>query len=313
LSGTRAERYQVLLHVDAEALVLDDGGMPRPGRVAPVSSATAGESNKAETSAASDGARLGATHLHASFLPQLQSRPYAELEDGTPVSAETARRLACDLSRVDVHHSSNGSVLDVGRKTRTVPPALRRALEARDRGCRFPGCGLRFTDAHHIVHWADGGGTNLGNLVLLCRRHHRAVHEGGFRIFSDIGGRQVVFVTRTGRWLFDAADPPRLPERPLEALIKGNRARGSEPDWRSGMPGCKRDTDIPWQLEHATLNSLETHHAEDHPLEAAGHAPRPAVSPGNRSAADADTPWDERMSDDGVPRESGSGDPEEAA
>ena len=94
----------------------------------------------------------------------------SELEDGTRISAETARRLACDASRVEVRHdalgSADGSVLDVGRKTRTIPPALRRALDARDRGCRFPACGLRFTDAHHIVHWADGGETKLDNTVL---------------------------------------------------------------------------------------------------------------------------------------------------
>ena len=79
-------------------------------------------------------------------------------------------------------HGSDGSVLNVGRKTRTVPPAIRRALDHRDGGCRFPGCGLRFCDAHHIKHWADGGETRLDNLVLLCRRHHRAVHEDGFRV-----------------------------------------------------------------------------------------------------------------------------------
>ena len=79
-------------------------------------------------------------------------------------------------------HGPDGSVLDVGRKTRTVPPAIRRALDHRDGGCRFPGCGLRFCDAHHVKHWADGGETRLGNLVLLCRRHHRAVHEEGFGV-----------------------------------------------------------------------------------------------------------------------------------
>ncbi|MCK5376619.1 MAG: DUF222 domain-containing protein, partial [Acidobacteria bacterium] len=69
-------------------------------------------------------------------------------------SAETSRRLACDAALVSVGHGSDGSVLGVSRRTRTISPALRRALEARDRGCRFPGCGLRFTDAHHVRHWA---------------------------------------------------------------------------------------------------------------------------------------------------------------
>ena len=89
--------------------------------------------------------------------------------DGLRVSAETARRTACDAGAVVMRHAADGSVLDVGRKTRTIPPALRRALEARDRQCRFPGCNARRCDAHHVRHWADGGRTRLDNLVLLCR------------------------------------------------------------------------------------------------------------------------------------------------
>jgi hypothetical protein len=77
-----------------------------------------------------------------------------------------------------MRHAGGGTVLDVGRKTRTVPPSIRRALLARDRTCRFPGCTSRRCDAHHIEHWLDGGPTSLVNLVLLCRRHHRSVHEG---------------------------------------------------------------------------------------------------------------------------------------
>jgi hypothetical protein len=106
---------------------------------------------------------------------------------------------------VRVHHSPDGSILDVGRRSRTVPPALRRALEARDQGCRFPGCGLRFTDAHHVRHWAEGGETKLENLVLLCRHHHRLVHEGGWRVGWWGRGRAVFFDPRggthyDGRW-----------------------------------------------------------------------------------------------------------------
>ncbi len=74
-----------------------------------------------------------------------------------------------------MRHSDDGAVLDVGRRTRTVPPSIRRALLARDGTCRFPGCISRRCDAHHIEHWLDGGETSLGNLVLLCRRHHRSV------------------------------------------------------------------------------------------------------------------------------------------
>ncbi|HEV8584956.1 MAG TPA: HNH endonuclease [Methylomirabilota bacterium] len=96
------------------------------------------------------------------------------LDDGTHVSSETSRRLACHATRVVMRHDANGHVTEVGARTRTIPPALRRALEHRDRGCRFPGCGLPFGQGHHIRHWAHGGPTTLSNLVMLCRRHHDA-------------------------------------------------------------------------------------------------------------------------------------------
>lgn len=106
-----------------------------------------------------------------------------ELEDGPAIAAETARRLACDASLVTILEDGRGEPLDVGRKTRTIPPALRRALAARDGGCVFPGCThRRYVDGHHVQHWADGGVTSLGNLVTLCRFHHRAVHEGGIAV-----------------------------------------------------------------------------------------------------------------------------------
>jgi hypothetical protein len=102
-----------------------------------------------------------------------------ELEEGPSIAAETARRLSCDASVIRVVENAQGQPLDVGRKTRSIPPALRRALNARDRGCRFPGCSnQRYVDAHHIRHWADGGETSARNLVTLCRFHHRQVHEG---------------------------------------------------------------------------------------------------------------------------------------
>lgn len=125
----------------------------------------------------------------------------AVLDGGPAVAPETARRLACDASAVRVQHGQAGP-LDVGRRTRTIPPALRRALRLRDRGCRFPGCERhRFVDAHHIQHWARGGATALDNLVLLCRRHHRLVHEGGYRVdgrgrFYDARGRPLAHSPR---------------------------------------------------------------------------------------------------------------------
>src|SRR5207244_443871 len=73
-----------------------------------------------------------------------------------------------------------------GRKTRTIPASLRRALQHRDRGCRFPACtNHRFVDAHHVQHWVDGGETSLANTLLLCRRHHVLVHEHGFSVQCD--------------------------------------------------------------------------------------------------------------------------------
>ena len=106
-----------------------------------------------------------------------------ELDHGAlHVSAETSRRLSCDAAVVPMQHDADGAVLSVGRKTRTVPSSIRRALQARDRSCRFPGCTARRCDAHHVEHWIDGGVTSFDNLVLLCRRHHRAVHEGGFEV-----------------------------------------------------------------------------------------------------------------------------------
>jgi hypothetical protein len=145
ISGTRAERYLVTLHVEPETL-----------------------------SAEGDSGR-------------------SDLDQGTRVSAETSRRISCDGSVVRVSHDTDGSVLDVGRRMRTVPPAIRRALDVRDRGCRFPGCGLRFAEAHHFRHWADGGETSLANCVLLCRHHHRLVHEGGPR--ARRGGTRTRFRT----------------------------------------------------------------------------------------------------------------------
>jgi len=122
-----------------------------------------------------------------------------ELADGgIGVSAETSRRLSCDASAVVVREDADGSVLDVGRKTRTVPAAIRRALTARDRRCAFPGCDARRCDAHHVVHWAEGGPTALDNLILLCRRHHTLAHEGRFSVERTTDG-DIVFRRPDGR------------------------------------------------------------------------------------------------------------------
>lgn len=112
-----------------------------------------------------------------------------ELGSETVVHPETARRLACDASVARVIIGPRSEPLDVGRRTPVIPPAMRRAVVVRDGRCRFPGCDRPppWCDAHHVVHWADGGATALMNLVLLCRRHHRLVHEVGFRVTMDGG------------------------------------------------------------------------------------------------------------------------------
>jgi hypothetical protein len=113
----------------------------------------------------------------------------SELEDGPVISPETARRLGCDAETVATIER-DGLPVSVGRARRTVPPRLRRLLEARDdRTCRWPGCENRCQlDAHHRTHWARGGETSLENLVLLCRHHHRLVHEGGYAVEDDPSG-----------------------------------------------------------------------------------------------------------------------------
>jgi Domain of unknown function (DUF222)/HNH endonuclease len=139
-SANTADRYQVVVHVDAETLT----------------ERTAGR---------------------------------CHLEDGPSIPVETVRRLTCDASLVRIIETEQGEPLDVGRKTRTIPPAIRRALNTRDAGCCFPGCtSRRYLDAHHLEHWADGGETKLANLVTLCRRHHRLVHEGGIILDTRSGG-----------------------------------------------------------------------------------------------------------------------------
>ncbi len=115
---------------------------------------------------------------------------------------ESVKRLCCDGELVAVVEDEQGEPLSIGRKSRAVPTAIRRALKARDRGCVFPGCGnTRFVDAHHVEHWSAGGETSLDNLVLLCSRHHRLVHEGGFRIERDY----------QNRWFFKRPDGRAVP------------------------------------------------------------------------------------------------------
>jgi hypothetical protein len=150
----------------------------------------------------------------------------SELEGHGCVSAETSRRMACDSAVVHWHETPDGEALNIGRKSRSIPPATRRALQRRDGGCRFPGCiCTRFVDAHHIVHWADGGETNMNNLVLLCRRHHRLVHEGGFGVHCDSAGA-TLFTYPDGRIMATGPDS-RVRRKPASNKVS-NRNHGQE-------------------------------------------------------------------------------------
>jgi hypothetical protein len=134
----------------------------------------------------------------------------SHLENGAYVSAETSRRLCCDAALVGLMEDARGIPLSVGRQTRSIPPWLRRALHARDGGCRFPGCThTRFVDGHHIRHWADGGETSLDNLVLICRHHHGLVHEGGYRCEKTPSG-EVIFRAPDTRPLAPYAELPGI-------------------------------------------------------------------------------------------------------
>ena len=140
-------------------------------------------------------------------------------------SAETSRRLACDASRVVMRHDADGRVVEIGARTRTIPPALRRALHHRDRGCCFPGCGRPVAEGHHLPHWAQGGPTTLSNLALLCRWHHRAVHEEGYRVERRPDGL-LRFRRPDGRLLPDVPPPVAVPADPVEALRARHEAQG---------------------------------------------------------------------------------------
>ncbi|MEQ8315267.1 MAG: DUF222 domain-containing protein [Gammaproteobacteria bacterium] len=148
----------------------------------------------------------------------------SHLQEGPPLPPATARRLACDASIVPIVEDEQGHILNIGRKSRTIPPAIRRALSLRDKGCRYPGCcNTRYVDAHHIHHWCDGGETSLDNLVLLCRHHHRLLHEGVYTIEKqEIGENQkdqiLRFVDSQGRELAQALYPQF---EPTEVRIGG--------------------------------------------------------------------------------------------
>ncbi len=161
-------------------------------------------------------------HVEEQVLKDPGKEGLCELEHGPAIAAETCRRLACDASTILVTHSSDGDIIHLGRKTRKISRPLWRALLNRDKSCQFPGCHCRrHLKAHHIKHWANGGKTDPENLVLLCRAHHWAVHEGGFRIQGKRPG-ELVFIRPDGRVL--PITPPfnRLPEDAVQKLMLRN-------------------------------------------------------------------------------------------
>ena len=191
-------------------------------------------------------------HVDAAVLANADVPGQSVIEPGARLSAETSQRLACDASRVVMRHHADGSLTEVGARTRTIPPALRRALQQRDRGCRFPGCGSRFGQGHHIRHWAQGGPTTLSNLATLCRRHHRAVHEEGYQISRAANGT-LIFRTPHGRLLALVPPPPAVPNCPVDALRAQNNSRGIRIDARTSTPswlGERLDLDYAIAVSH---------------------------------------------------------------
>ena len=149
-----------------------------------------------------DGERTASTSDNYRVTVHVDRTALVNNDGRSSLAIESVKRLCCDSDAVAIVEDEKGEPLSVGRKTRTVPTAIKRALKARDTGCKFPGCHhTRFVDAHHIKHWSAGGETSLDNLMLLCSRHHRLVHEGGFRIERDY----------QNRWFFKRPDGRAVP------------------------------------------------------------------------------------------------------
>jgi Domain of unknown function (DUF222)/HNH endonuclease len=188
-------------------------------------------------------------HVDAAVLADADSPGQSVLEDGARVPAGTSQRLACDATRVVMRHDPAGRVLEVGARTRTIPPALRRALHHRDRGCRFPGCGVPFGQGHHIRHWAQVGPTTLSNLALLCRRHHRAVHEEGYQVDRHADG-ELRFRRPDGRLLPEVPPAPSVPRDPAQTLRARHDAEGLRLHARTAMPGWLGERlDVGWAID----------------------------------------------------------------
>jgi hypothetical protein len=148
-----------------------------------------------------------------------------------------------------MRHDPDGRVVEVGARTRTIPPALRRALHHRDQACRFPGCRGRIREGHHVQHWARGGPTMLSNLISLCRRHHRAVHEEGYQVGRNPDDT-FKFRRPDGDELPDVPPPAAVPDDPVDALRAANETREVQIDARTA---CARwlgeRLDVGWAID----------------------------------------------------------------
>ena len=164
---------------------------------------------------------VSAEMLESDVAAQTPDDDFSYLQDGPHVTAETSKRICCDASVTRITEDESGEPLSIGRKSRVIPPPMRRALKARDKQCRFPGCTHKFfIDGHHIRHWADGGETSLDNLVQLCRKHHRLVHEGGFACEKDDTGK-VLFRNELGLVIDqNGYKPPKSPDNVIIDLKK---------------------------------------------------------------------------------------------
>ena len=267
--GNPGDRFQVTVHVPADTLAAGEPASTPP-RVSAETRAASPAASQPVAAAAHAGRETASTPPHVSAETSEASAgagepapPAAGLDAGQAVieqagglhlGREAARRLACDAALVALLHGAGGELLDVGRRTRAVPTALRRALLDRDRSqCQFPGCTSRHCDAHHVVHWADGGETQLSNLVLCCRFHHRALHEEGFQVVADAAG-QFQFLRPDGVPL--PAEPPAAcwegaPLAPTDARLAAAGVsigpHTATPDWYGESLDLTAALDVLWQ------------------------------------------------------------------
>ena len=266
--GNAGDRFQVTVHVDAATLPSQAAAASTPHVSAETRARPAAATEAAATHAAASRELVepeSGVHLAAETRESVRAVPppgpdagqaVIEQAGGLHVSAEVVRRVACDAGLVVLRHGSEGEVLDVGRRTRTIPTALRRALQSRDRHqCQFPGCESRHCDAHHVVHWVDGGKTQLSNLASLCRFHHRAVHEEGFQVVAD-GAGQFQFLRPNGAPLpavppapcWEGAGDPLAPTvARLEAAGVSIGPHTATPEWYGESLDVTAALDVLWE------------------------------------------------------------------